>query len=217
MAPDWKRGQPGGSWTDGFSSTAFFLEWITLKFGNDFLNRLNDLGSDSVSDGTLDLFTPLTGHSVQSLWNMYQNTLVNLLNISLFEFPESIKEVEYTETSPAFKLLEEKTVFEFQDTCPSHEGSKIFCKVFPSPEARTRDFSSIVISLLYGSSPPQYFPSYIRNVKIILTDMPGVAHMIGTSLERKEIHVSVNHVQNVSSRCKDDLSLVVYYTLPYLL
>ncbi|KAG6545816.1 hypothetical protein Mapa_012777 [Marchantia paleacea] len=68
----WIR-QAAGKWDDGYSTKAFFFDWIDKKKTHGFVNRLNKIIGDSgwnVTD-----FVAITGESVRKLWKEYQSSI----------------------------------------------------------------------------------------------------------------------------------------------
>jgi hypothetical protein len=67
--------RPGGSYTDGFSTTAFFLAWLDEQYP-DFIYRLN-LSLDPADGVTwsVQTFQDLTSKDVDTLWADYQAAL----------------------------------------------------------------------------------------------------------------------------------------------
>lgn len=64
---------PGGSWQDGFRTTAFFFDWLNGQY-LDFVYLLNlDLGNQTTFDE--GVFTTLTGKNLPALWTDYQAAL----------------------------------------------------------------------------------------------------------------------------------------------
>jgi hypothetical protein len=169
MAPDWNRGARGGSYTSGYSTTAFFLEWIAIELCPDIVSRLNEsIGEKGYNQ---EFFKTATGHTIVVLWQMYQSTLVGDVENDIPSIPEfpSLEEVSFSnENSDTLKL---ETVFEFENNIPEHPGSILFMKIIKDAESLTREFSLLVVKLLYGNLP-QFYPSYISKINIILRDMP---------------------------------------------
>lgn len=68
----------GGSWTDGYNTTAFFYQWITNTYSATFLKDINrtalTLDPWSLNSATIALL----GKSAQSLWNSYQAAIPTL-------------------------------------------------------------------------------------------------------------------------------------------
>ncbi|KAL3675429.1 hypothetical protein R1sor_025377 [Riccia sorocarpa] len=68
----WERRQ-GGKWDDGYSTTAFFFDWIDSTQTDDFVNKLNQkLG---ITPWNVNFFVDLTGKDVDTLWQEYQNSI----------------------------------------------------------------------------------------------------------------------------------------------
>jgi hypothetical protein len=61
----------GGNWSDGYSKTAFFFEWVEKSHFN-FVHNLNSrLKFESWSDR---IVLELTGSTIEELWDSYQKT-----------------------------------------------------------------------------------------------------------------------------------------------
>ncbi|KAG6553047.1 hypothetical protein Mapa_005384 [Marchantia paleacea] len=69
----WKR-QRGGNWYDGYSTTAFFFDWIDKTQISSFVNRLNHKMGQT-SSWTNDFFLQITKRDVETLWQEYQKSL----------------------------------------------------------------------------------------------------------------------------------------------
>jgi hypothetical protein len=69
------RRNPGGSWDDGYTTTGFFISWLDDQYP-DFGYRLNlTLTRDDDEDWSEQAFEELTGKSVETLWQEYQDDL----------------------------------------------------------------------------------------------------------------------------------------------
>ncbi len=71
------RRQPGGSWTDGYTTTGFFIVWIQQNTGldNSFLYDLNKyVGTHYEFSWDAACMSILNKH-VQDLWNLYQKAI----------------------------------------------------------------------------------------------------------------------------------------------
>ncbi|SMC22364.1 Cysteine-rich secretory protein family protein [Andreprevotia lacus DSM 23236] len=65
----------GGSWKDGYDTTAFFIDWLNQNYA-DFAYKLNQsLSSTDRQQWTTDFFVRQTGQSVDALWAQYQQYL----------------------------------------------------------------------------------------------------------------------------------------------
>ncbi|KAJ3118652.1 hypothetical protein HDU96_010636 [Phlyctochytrium bullatum] len=72
--PHWRKTK-GGEWDDGYSVTAYFLEWVEAGEGRKgFVNALN-ASMDSEEEWDEDVFKKLTGKSVDQLWKEYQRSI----------------------------------------------------------------------------------------------------------------------------------------------
>ena len=69
--------RPGGHWLDGYQTTGFFLDWLTTK-EKDFLRQFNQSTLENITwsfDGAIKHELG-EQHSVEALWNEYQNYLM---------------------------------------------------------------------------------------------------------------------------------------------
>ena len=70
--PHWREGR-GGSWDDGYDSTAYFLDWVDKEFGRGTVRALNlTLRERTYED---NLFKEHTGRKVSKLWKLYRESL----------------------------------------------------------------------------------------------------------------------------------------------
>ncbi|KAG6545820.1 hypothetical protein Mapa_012781 [Marchantia paleacea] len=67
--PSWVR-QVGGAWEDGYSTTAFFFDWIDRNQTGAFVSRLNQKIGEAGWD--MNFFVELTGKPVDTMWQEYQ-------------------------------------------------------------------------------------------------------------------------------------------------
>lgn len=65
---------PGGGWTDGFQTTAFFLDWLTSSDA-DFVYELNQRMDPGGPGYTDEIFLDLTGTELPLLWDEYQTAI----------------------------------------------------------------------------------------------------------------------------------------------
>ncbi|WP_422362069.1 basic secretory protein-like protein [Reichenbachiella sp.] len=70
--------QPGGSWTDGYKMTGFFIAWITEYKKPEFLCELNQNVGQDFDWAWEPNIQKLLGVSVESLWGEYQSHLKTL-------------------------------------------------------------------------------------------------------------------------------------------
>lgn len=72
--PHWKK-EHSGSWDGGYQHTAYFLEWLEVKFGSGSVERIN-LAIGGVRDKYEEkpFWKDLFDQDVQSLWEEYGNT-----------------------------------------------------------------------------------------------------------------------------------------------
>jgi hypothetical protein len=69
------RRNPGGNWDDGYTTTGFFISWLDDHYP-DFGYRLNlALSRDDNEAWSEQVFEELTGKSVDTLWQEYQDDL----------------------------------------------------------------------------------------------------------------------------------------------
>ncbi|PVF99944.1 plant basic secretory protein [Serendipita vermifera] len=66
--PHWKR-SPGERWDSGYERTAYFLEWVNGKYGKGCTRKLNESMTEKYEE---EIWSTLTGHSIQHLWKKYQ-------------------------------------------------------------------------------------------------------------------------------------------------
>lgn len=65
----------GGTWTDGYNTTAFFYQWIKNGRDSDFLRKMNRTAVD-IDPWSIDAVTKeLFGSSALSLWALYQKAI----------------------------------------------------------------------------------------------------------------------------------------------
>ncbi|KAF9270755.1 BSP-domain-containing protein [Marasmius fiardii PR-910] len=60
-------------WDAGYETTAYFLDWIARKYGEDKIRELNERMKDAKYDE--EMFSQLIGKSVQTLWKAYSDEL----------------------------------------------------------------------------------------------------------------------------------------------
>jgi hypothetical protein len=69
--PHWK---PGGSrWDEGYQVTAYFLQWLTERYGEGTVPEINELMKSSPYDE--HIFKAVTGRKVNKLWELYKEHL----------------------------------------------------------------------------------------------------------------------------------------------
>ncbi|UII23845.1 basic secretory protein-like protein [Fulvivirga ligni] len=68
---------PGGSWTDGYTRSGFFLDWIADNKDPDFAIKFNQSARDYSNWSWNTACQNILGEGVQSLWNQYQASLSN--------------------------------------------------------------------------------------------------------------------------------------------
>ncbi|KAI0257237.1 plant basic secretory protein [Lactifluus subvellereus] len=69
--PHWSIG--GDSWDAGYHVTAYFLEWLTERYGEGTVQELNELMKDAPYDELM--FKTVTGRKVDKLWKFYKEHL----------------------------------------------------------------------------------------------------------------------------------------------
>lgn len=72
---DKSREKPGGSWQDGYKKTGFFIVWIMQQKDKDFIKKLNRSLGENYDWKWDENIRKLTGQSVDSLWQEYQQYL----------------------------------------------------------------------------------------------------------------------------------------------
>lgn len=66
----------GGSWINGYNTTAFFYQWVqNTKGDKDFLKKFNKTALTIDPWSADKAFKEIFGESVQSLWDQYQNAI----------------------------------------------------------------------------------------------------------------------------------------------
>jgi len=68
----WSPRSRGGNWYDGYTTTAYFLDWIETTYKQNFVNELNLKMAQPWSN---DFFLQLVGIGVDELWTNYQNSI----------------------------------------------------------------------------------------------------------------------------------------------
>jgi hypothetical protein len=68
----WPPRARGGEWFSGYTTTAYFLDWIETTVVPNFVNMLNAKMAEPWSN---DFFLQIAGRSVDELWNDYQNSI----------------------------------------------------------------------------------------------------------------------------------------------
>lgn len=70
--PHWFK-RRGGSWTDSYSTAAYFLDWVDTTVKPGFLKQMNvSLASNEWQN---DIFQRFTSRSIDGLWNEYQESI----------------------------------------------------------------------------------------------------------------------------------------------
>jgi hypothetical protein len=71
VPPHWR---PGGSrWDAGYVVTAYFLQWLTERYGEGTVQEINELMKDAPYDESI--FKTVTGRNVTKLWKLYKEHL----------------------------------------------------------------------------------------------------------------------------------------------
>lgn len=83
LHPDWVRlrsgfepphWRPGGSrWDEGYHVTAYFLQWLTERYGEGTVPEINELMKSTRYDE--HIFKTVTGRKVSKLWKLYKEHL----------------------------------------------------------------------------------------------------------------------------------------------
>jgi len=71
VPPHWS---PGGSkWDEGYQVTAYFLQWLTERYGEGTVPEINELMKDALYNE--HIFKTVTGRKVSKLWDFYKEHL----------------------------------------------------------------------------------------------------------------------------------------------
>jgi hypothetical protein len=71
VPPHWS---PGGSrWDEGYHVTAYFLQWLTERYGEGTVPEINELMKNALYDERI--FKTVTGRKVSKLWKLYKEHL----------------------------------------------------------------------------------------------------------------------------------------------
>lgn len=73
--PHW-RARGGDQWDAGYDLTAYFLNWIDQRYGEDSIKKLNMLLKDHKWDEN-ELLKEVTGRTVSQAWTLYCESLEN--------------------------------------------------------------------------------------------------------------------------------------------
>lgn len=69
--PHWR---PDGShWDAGYDTTAYFLQWLTERYGEGVVQEINEFMKDALYDESI--FKTVTGRKVNKLWKLYKEHL----------------------------------------------------------------------------------------------------------------------------------------------
>ncbi|OCH95691.1 plant basic secretory protein [Obba rivulosa] len=90
----------------------------------------------------------------------------------------------------------------------AHPGARLFLDS-GRPESMLRDAVRAVCSWLYT---PDSVPHNVQVVRLVLRDMPGVAHTSG-SQTHKEIVFAVSHILNSAARAADEVRGVLVHEM----
>jgi Peptidase of plants and bacteria len=71
VPPHWRPG--GDRWDAGYHVTAYFLDWLTERYGEGTVPELNELMKNSPYDERI--FKTVTGRKVSKLWKLYKEHL----------------------------------------------------------------------------------------------------------------------------------------------
>ena len=66
---------PGGNWTDGYTTSGFFIDWIVENKDADFAIKFNQAARDYATWSWNKACQNIVGQGVQALWNEYQASL----------------------------------------------------------------------------------------------------------------------------------------------
>jgi hypothetical protein len=70
-AKHWKREGEGGSWEDGYDTTAVFFNWLNTSLGEEVLQTMNHRLERKPWDGAW--WAEITGRTIKQLWHTYKN------------------------------------------------------------------------------------------------------------------------------------------------
>ena len=66
--------KPGGSsWDEGYQITAYFLQWLTERYGEGTVPEMNELMKNARYEE--HIFKTVTGRKVSKLWKLYKEDL----------------------------------------------------------------------------------------------------------------------------------------------
>lgn len=86
-----RKPSPGGSWTSGYTTSGFFIEWLVNNYDSDFLYKLNQ-SCKTIDPWSYDAACKnILGKGVQSLWDEYQWYLKNGGNEAVAQFDAEVK------------------------------------------------------------------------------------------------------------------------------
>jgi Peptidase of plants and bacteria len=71
VPPHWSPG--GDKWDEGYHVTAYFLQWLTERYGEGTVPEINELMKDARYDERI--FKTVTGRKVSKLWKLYKEHL----------------------------------------------------------------------------------------------------------------------------------------------
>ena len=69
--PHWRH--DGSRWDAGYDTTAYFLQWLTERYGEGVVQEINELMKDALYDESI--FKTVTGRKVNKLWKLYKEHL----------------------------------------------------------------------------------------------------------------------------------------------
>lgn len=69
--PHWRP--KGSRWDAGYDVTAYFLQWLTERYGEGTVREINELMKDAPYDESI--FKTVTGRKVSKLWKLYKEHL----------------------------------------------------------------------------------------------------------------------------------------------
>ncbi len=81
-----RKPSPGGSWTSGYTTSGFFIEWLVNNYDSDFLYKLNQ-SCQTIDPWSYDAAcNNILGKGVKHLWDEYQWYLQNGGNEAVAQF-----------------------------------------------------------------------------------------------------------------------------------
>ncbi|OAJ42550.1 hypothetical protein BDEG_25999 [Batrachochytrium dendrobatidis JEL423] len=197
--PHWNR-MEGNSWEDGYSTTAYFLDWVETNEKPNLVHELvkmwstNELESNQILPWSHKTWEQLVGSTLETTWNAYQNSLtleINQTHIHTVCVPD------HEDGWPAYHLAHHVLV--------DAQQARLFRSAVPDPIEWLRKCLDIALRLLYID--PSHAPRWFQTVRLILRQMDGVAHTIHADAGKsREIHISVQYISSVYSGRNNQLT-----------